>query len=70
VDELWLRICPLTLSKGKKLFSNGTIPATFTLTGSSVTPSGVIMANFKRAGKAKASTLFKFNAPLYDRKKG
>ena len=34
VDELRLKIHPLTLGKGKKLFDNGTIPAAFTLTES------------------------------------
>jgi len=53
VDELWLKIYPLTLGKGKKLFDNGTIPAAFTLLESTVTPSGVIIANYKRAGKVK-----------------
>ena len=45
VDELWLKIFPLTLGKGKKLFDNGTIPAAFTLIESTVTPSGVVIAN-------------------------
>ena len=57
VDELWLKIHPLTLGKGKKLFDNGTIPAAFTLIESSVTPSGVIIANYKRAGKVKTATV-------------
>jgi dihydrofolate reductase len=57
VDELWLKIHPLTLGKGKKLFDNGTIPAAFTLLESSVTPSGVIIANYKRAGKVKTGTV-------------
>lgn len=57
VDELWLKIFPLTLGKGKKLFAGGAIPAAFTLTESSVTPSGVIFANYKRAGKVKTSTV-------------
>ena len=57
VDELWLKIYPLTLGKGKKLFYNGTLPAAFTLIESSVTPSGVIIANYKRAGKAKTGTV-------------
>jgi dihydrofolate reductase len=47
VDELWLKIHPLTLGKGKKLFDNGTIPAAFTLIESSVTPSGVIIAKIE-----------------------
>src|SRR5215218_712330 len=37
VDELRLKIYPLTLGKGKKLFDNGTIPSAFTLTESIVT---------------------------------
>ena len=57
VDELWLKIHPLTLGGGKKLFDNGTIPAAFTLLESSVTPSGVIIANYKRAGKVKTGTV-------------
>ncbi|MFD2937319.1 dihydrofolate reductase family protein [Spirosoma flavum] len=40
VDELWLLIHPLMLGTGKKLFDDGTIPATFTLLESSVIPSG------------------------------
>jgi dihydrofolate reductase len=57
VDELRLKIHPLTLGKGKKLFDNGAISAAFTLIESTVTPSGVIMANFKRAGKVKTGTV-------------
>jgi dihydrofolate reductase len=57
VDELRLKIHPLTLGKGKKLFDNGTIPAAFKLIESIVTPSGVIIANYKRAGKVKTGTV-------------
>ena len=57
VDELWLIIHPLTLGKGKKLFDNGPIPAAFTLVESIVTPSGVIIANYKRAGEVKTGTV-------------
>jgi dihydrofolate reductase len=57
VDELWLKIYPLTLGKGKKLFDDGTIAAAFTLIESSVTPSGVIIANYKRTGKVKTGTV-------------
>jgi len=57
VDELRLKIFPLTLGKGKKLFENGTIPAAFTLTESVGTPSGVIIANYIRAGKVKTGTV-------------
>jgi dihydrofolate reductase len=57
VDELWLKIYPLTLGEGKKLFDGSTIPAAFTLTESIVTTSGVIIANYKRAGKVKTGTV-------------
>ena len=57
VDELWLKIFPLTLGKGKKLFEEGIIPAAFTLTDSLITPNGVIFANFRRAGEVKTGTI-------------
>jgi dihydrofolate reductase len=57
VDELWLKIFPITLGTGKRLFDTDTIPAAFTLTESNVTPSGVIIANYKRAGKVKTGTI-------------
>ncbi len=57
VDELWLKIFPITLGEGKKLFASGTISAAFTLTESTVTPSGVIFANYKRAGEVKTGTV-------------
>lgn len=53
VDELRLKIYPLTLGKGKKLFSGGAIPAAFTLTESTVTSKGVIITSYKRAGEVK-----------------
>jgi dihydrofolate reductase len=57
VDELWLMIHPLTLGKGKKLFNDAAIPAAFTLVESIVTPSGVIIVNYKRAGEVETGTV-------------
>ena len=56
VDELWLKIFPLTLGNGKRLFDNGTIAANFTLIDSKVTPAGVIFASYKRAGEVKTGS--------------
>ena len=56
VDELWLKIFPITLGKGKHLFADGSIPAAFKLTESKVSPSGVIFANFERSGKVKTGS--------------
>jgi dihydrofolate reductase len=50
VDELRLRIFPVTIGSGKRLFAEGTIPAAFELLDSQALPSGVILANYKRAG--------------------
>ena len=57
VDELWLKIYPLTLGKGKKLFDNSIPAAAFTLTESTTTSDGVIFANYKRAGEVKTGTV-------------
>lgn len=56
VDELWLKIYPVTLGKGKRLFADGVMPAAFKLTDSKTTPKGVIFANYKRAGKVKTGS--------------
>src|SRR6478672_329374 len=56
-DELRLKIHPLTLGKGKKLFGNGAVPAAFTLTESMVTTKGVIITHYKRDGKVKTGTV-------------
>ncbi len=44
MDELWLKIFPITLGPGKRLFAAGAIPAAFRLTDSKVSPKGVIIA--------------------------
>jgi dihydrofolate reductase len=56
VDEFWLKIFPITLGKGKRLFAEGTIPAAFTLSKSMVLPNGVIIANYTRAGPVKTGS--------------
>jgi dihydrofolate reductase len=57
VDELRLRIYPVTLGSGKRLFREGTIPAAFELIDSQALPSGVILANYKRAGEVKTGSV-------------
>ena len=56
VDEFWLKVFPVTLGMGKRLFDNGTIPASFTLVESRSSPLGVIIATFKRAGELKTGS--------------
>lgn len=56
VDEFWFKIFPITLGPGKKLFAEGAIPAAFTMTECVHSPSGVIVANYKRAGEVKTGS--------------
>jgi dihydrofolate reductase len=56
VDEFWLKIFPVTLGKGKRLFAEGTIPAAFKLSNSKVTPTGVIFASYVRDGKVRTGS--------------
>ena len=56
VDELWLKIFPITLGSGKRLFADGAIPAAFALVESKTSPKGVIVASFKRAGKVETGS--------------
>ena len=57
VDALWLKIFPVTLGGGKKLFAEGTIPAAFKMTESAITPKGVIIVNYERAGVVPTGSL-------------
>ncbi len=57
VDAFWLKIYPLTLGSGKKLFADGTIPAAFKVTESRVSPNGIIIANYERAGAVTTGNL-------------
>jgi dihydrofolate reductase len=56
VDELWLKTFPVTLGSGKRLFADGTAAA-FELIESATSPTGVIVANYKRAGDVKVGSL-------------
>ncbi|EKE20325.1 MAG: hypothetical protein ACD_8C00021G0010 [uncultured bacterium] len=56
VDELWLKIFPVTLGQGKRLFAEGAIPVAFKLTNSKVSPSGVVFVNYEREGKVKTGS--------------
>lgn len=51
VDEFWLKIFPLILGGGKHLFADGTLPAGLKLLDYSVSPLGVIFANYARSGE-------------------
>ena len=56
VDELWLKLFPITLGTGKRLFAEGTIPVGFKLLGSEISPNGVIVASYVRAGEIRRAS--------------
>ena len=56
IDEFRLKIFPITLGTGKRLFSDGTIPAGLKLIDSRTSTTGVIVANYERAGKVKTGS--------------
>jgi dihydrofolate reductase len=56
IDEVRLLIYPLALGRGKRFFGEGTIPAAFKVTQSTVSPSGVIIASYERAGEVKTGS--------------
>lgn len=56
VDELWLKIFPVTIGNGKRLFGEGTIPAGFELLESKTSPGGVIVASYTRAGEIETGS--------------
>lgn len=51
IDEYRLMTFPVTLGTGKRLFADGTVPATLRLTQSSVSKSGVVVARYEPAGE-------------------
>jgi dihydrofolate reductase len=62
VDEVRVLIYPVVVGPGKRLFGDGTVPRSFELTGSKTSPTGVIIATFRRAGEVKTGS-FAFDEP-------
>lgn len=56
VDELWLKIFPITLGRGKRLFAEGTTPAAFRLREAKTSPRGVMVASYERAGAVQTGS--------------
>jgi dihydrofolate reductase len=56
MDEFWLKIFPVTIGHGKRLFGNDTMPASFKLLETKTSTTGVITANYKRDGEIKTGS--------------
>lgn len=61
IDEFRLLIYPLVLGKGKRLFGDGAIPAAFRLAKSTVSPSGVLIVSYARAGDIETGSFARAN---------
>jgi len=53
VDALSIFTVPIVLGGGKKLFADGSAPHSFNLTGSRVSPNGLIVGHYERSGEIK-----------------
>ncbi len=53
IDELHVFTFPLVLGRGKRLFAEGTKPAALKLIDSKVSPTGVTISSYARAGAVK-----------------
>ena len=53
VDAISIFTVPVVLGGGKKLFAEGSAPHSFKLTGSRVSPSGLIVGHYERGGEIK-----------------
>ncbi len=57
IDEFLLMIYPITLGTGKRLFAEGTMPATFKVSRGQVSPMGVIVVSLEPAGEVRTGTV-------------
>ena len=56
VDEFQLLVFPVLVGSGKRLFAQGTVPASLKLIESRVSPSGVVIGRYQPAGELVTGT--------------
>ena len=56
VDELRIKTYPVAVGPGKRLFGEGTIPAAFELSEGTISPSGVVIGTYRRAGEVETGS--------------
>ena len=55
VDDISTFTVPVILGHGKKLFADGAAPHSYTLSGSRVADTGMVVAHYERAGEVKTA---------------
>jgi len=63
IDEFHIKIFPVVVGKGKRLFDEGTIPTTLKLIDTKISNTGVIIANYALEGELKTGTFALENPP-------
>lgn len=63
VDAMTIFTVPVVLGGGKKLFADGSAPRSFMLTGSRVSPNGVVIGHYARAGEVRVSDSENLDSP-------
>lgn len=56
VDAISILTVPIVLGNGKKLFADGSAPHAYKLTRSRVSPNGLIVGHYERAGEIRVAT--------------
>ena len=56
VEEFRLKIYPVTVGHGKRLFGDGTMPASFKLLENKTSTTGVVVATYRREGEIKTGS--------------
>lgn len=56
IDEFRVKIFPITLGTGKRLFGDGTVAASFKLLASETSTTGIIIATYERGGDVKTGS--------------
>ena len=56
IDEFLLKVFPVTIGTGKRLFGDGTFPASFRVTKFQSSPKGVLIATYVRDGSIKSGS--------------
>jgi dihydrofolate reductase len=56
VDEIHVMIFPVVVGGGKRLFGDGTIPASFSVRDVSTSDTGVVMATYDKAGEVSVGS--------------
>jgi dihydrofolate reductase len=65
VDRFSMIVYPVVVGSGKRLFGDGTVAGALELTDAKISPTGVIITTYRRAGDIRTGS-FAFDEPTAD----